>query len=111
MTFPPFCPVKLAARYKKCFPSGKNTGQRRPLCPRVLSMTLIWVGVPPEASTRDRPEVTSGAKTITPSLFQVPPRPEGASQIVCTGPPDTSSFFNCASAKNARDRPSADQKG
>src|SRR5579863_7437849 len=111
MALAAFCPVKLPDRYMKCFPSGRKTGQRRLPSPRLVSKLLIFVEVPPDADTRNRPAVVSGAKTITPSLFQVPPRPWGASQIVCTGPPATSSFFNCASAKKAMDRPSADQKG
>src|SRR5262249_50061240 len=88
-------------------------GQRLLSSPRPLSGALISVGTPPDAETRYKPfpRAASGVKTITPCLFHVPPRPEGASQIVCTGPPDTSTFFSFPSAKNARDLPSADQNG
>ena len=48
---------------------------------------------------------------MTPSWFQVPPRPKGASQTVCTWPPDNSNFFTFPSAKNPRYRPSGDQNG
>src|SRR6516225_1062677 len=113
--FTPFCPVKFAARYKKCLPSGRNTGQRWLCSPRLVSGSLIRVVAPPDADTRYRPRpgpsVASGVKTITPSLFQVPPRPEGASQSVCTEPPATSSFFSFPSAKKARVLPSGDQNG
>ena len=58
-----------------------------------------------------------GAKTITPSLFHVPPETEaGTSQIVWGGPPEMSSFLSCPGAnapgvdENAMYRLSGDQK-
>ena len=48
---------------------------------------------------------------MTPSLFHVPPRPDGASHSVCEGPPAASIFFSFPSAKKARNFPSADQNG
>ena len=57
--------------------------------------------VPPAASTRARPDVVSGAKTIVPVLPQVPPRPAGASQRACGGPPLASNLFSLPAAKNA----------
>src|SRR5690348_10549896 len=47
---------------------------------------------------------------ITP-FFQLPPRPNGASQIVIGAPPARRVFFNFPSAKKAIHCPSADQKG
>src|SRR6202162_423222 len=99
--------------YKKCFPSGKNIGQRWLLSPRLASGELTGVGVPPEAEIRysPAPNWPLGVKRITPSRFHVPPRPDGASDSACTGPPSRSSFFSFPSAKNPRDFPSADQNG
>src|ERR1022692_823262 len=48
---------------------------------------------------------------MTPSLFHVPPRPLGASQITCIDLPPMSVRFNFPWAKNAIDCPSGDQKG
>ena len=47
---------------------------------------------------------------ITP-FFQLPPRPNGASQIVIGPPPARRTFFNFPSAKKAIQCPSGDQKG
>src|ERR1700751_3890144 len=55
--------------------------------------------------------MNSGTKIILPSLLQLPPPAEGASQIVCTGPPVTWTIFNLPSAKKPMDLPSGDQKG
>src|ERR1700728_842226 len=106
-------PATSPPKYKKCFPSGRNSGQRFVFSPRLGSGVEICLGVPPVAGTRYRPSSRppSGVNTITPSLFHVPPRPEAASQMVWTGPPAMSSFFSFPSAKNARDLPSGDQKG
>src|SRR5271155_622897 len=48
---------------------------------------------------------------MTPSAFQVPPRPLGTSAMTCTGPPATSARFSFPLAKNPMDRFSADQNG
>src|ERR1700722_12406439 len=106
-------PATSPPKYRKCLPSGKNVGQRFVVSPREVSGVDMRVGVPPVADTRYNPSSNPplGVKTITPSLFHVPPRPEAASQIVCTGPPATLSFFNFPSAKNAMDFPSGDQNG
>src|SRR5436309_3793437 len=53
----------------------------------------------------------SGAKTITPSRFHVPPRPFGALQSVCGGPPAASIFLSLPFAKNPMKPLSGDQKG
>src|SRR5262252_8543285 len=55
--------------------------------------------------------MTTGAKRITPSRFQVPPRFAGASQIVWGGPPEASIFLSFPSAKKPMKRLSGDQNG
>src|SRR5579863_2710202 len=67
--------------------------------------------MPPDADTFWSAEVLVGAKTITPSRFQVPPRLSGASHNVIGGPPDRSIFLSFPAAKNPRERLSGDQKG
>jgi len=52
----------------------------------------------------------SRREQITPSRFQVPPRPLGASHSTWTCPPDTSTFLSLPSAKNPMDLLSGDQK-
>lgn len=52
-----------------------------------------------------------GVKMITPLLLQLPPRPSGASQIVCTGPPAAEIVLSFPLAKKAILRLSGDQKG
>src|SRR5258707_15284966 len=88
-------------------------GQRWLVSLRVVSSTVIGCGVAPDAETRctTSPIFPLGVKRMTPSLFQLPPRPDGASHRVCIGPPAISSLFSFPSAKNARDRPSGDQNG
>src|SRR5438045_6783515 len=56
------------------------------------------------------PPGESGAKMITP-FSQLPPRPNGASQIVIGPPPARRTFFNFPSAKKAIQSPSGDQNG
>src|SRR5439155_21526097 len=51
------------------------------------------------------------AKTITPTLIQVPPRLSGSSHRVCVGPTETSIFLSFPPEKKARKRLSGDQKG
>src|SRR3981081_623268 len=57
------------------------------------------------------PRNTSGVNRITPFLFQVPPRPLGASQMVCTDFPARSTFFNFPWVKKAIHFASGDQNG
>src|SRR5215216_3905335 len=52
-----------------------------------------------------------GAKMITPSRFQSPPRGYPALAIVCGGPPAASTVLSLPSAEYAMKRPSGDQKG
>src|SRR5262249_36100198 len=68
-------------------------------------------GVPPAADTFERDPLKVGEKTIVSSRFQLPPRPSGASQITCDGPPAASIFLSLPSAKNPMKRLLADQKG
>ena len=48
---------------------------------------------------------------MSPSRFQVPPRPSEASQSVNGGPPEMSIFLSLAPAKKPTNRLSGDQKG
>src|ERR1700732_1848599 len=75
------------------------------------STFVIAVGVPPESEILWMPVCESGAKMITPSRFQLPPRPNGASQSVLAVPPSRLIFFSFPSAKKPSERPSGDQKG
>src|SRR5450755_1285232 len=88
-------------------------GQRWLASPCPGNTPPIGVGVPPDAETRCSPlvKLPLGVKRITPSLFHVPPRPEGASHSVCTGPPAMSSLFSFPPAKKPKDFPSGDQNG
>src|SRR5580700_3977945 len=52
-----------------------------------------------------------GVKMITPRGLHDAPRPSGASQRICTGPPASATFFNFPAEKNPRYLPSGDQKG
>src|ERR1700722_19319948 len=52
-----------------------------------------------------------GGKIITPRWLHDAPRPSGASQSICTGPPASATFFNFPAEKKPRDLPSGDQKG
>jgi hypothetical protein len=63
------------------------------------------------AGIRDSSRPGCAEKTITPSRFQAPPRPEKASHKASAGPPDASILFSLPSAKKPRARLSADQKG
>src|SRR6266849_10004505 len=95
----------------KCFPSGRNTGQRWPASERDVSSFVNSAGVPPEDETRDNAPKASRANMIVPSGFHAPPRPLGASHSTWTCPPDTSTFLSLPSAKNPIDLPSGDQNG
>ncbi len=53
----------------------------------------------------------AGAKTITPSGLQVPPRPWDASASAVAGPPDTLNRFSLPAAKKPIDSLSGDQNG
>ena len=61
-------------------------------------------------SGRDVP-IPDGEKTMTLSRLQLPPRPDGASQSACAGPPAIGTRFSLPSAKNAMCRLSGDQNG
>src|SRR5580658_2224269 len=52
-----------------------------------------------------------GVKMITPRAFHDAPRPSGASQRTCTGPPASAAFFNFPAEKKPMYLLSGDQKG
>src|SRR5713101_6162057 len=96
----------------KCLPSGRKTGHL------LLFVVASVCSNPGTSSARPPPETTllmapplSGANTINPFWFQLAPRPVGASQITCTGPPLTPILFSLPSAKKPIDVPSGDQNG
>src|SRR5712691_13454804 len=98
-------------RNRKCRPSGRKSGHRCEVSLSDAESFVTAVGWPPEEETRARAPVASGANTITPSRFHVPPSPAGASQSVCDGPPDTSILLSLPCAKKAMDLLSGDQNG
>src|SRR5258708_39206423 len=116
------CPAKLAARYRKCRPSGRKTGQRWLDSKRAGSGLVISTGVPPADEVRNIPAKKFGTNRMVPSRFQVPPRPCGASHNTCADPPgvappeadpveERSIFLSFPCAKNAMAWPSGDQNG
>src|SRR5580698_2581653 len=52
-----------------------------------------------------------GVKIITPFGLQDPPRPSGASQSTCTGPPASATFFSLPAEKQPMSLQSGDQNG
>src|SRR5205814_831446 len=60
---------------------------------------------------RNSGPVVVGANRMTPSAFQVPPRPPLAAVKVCGAPPPTSRRFSAPAAKKPMDLLSGDQKG
>src|SRR5713101_399353 len=82
------CPEKLAAKYRKCRPAGRKRGQRWLDSKRAASVLVTSTGVPPAEETRDSPVKKSGENKMTPSRFQAPPRPWGASHNTCAVPPE-----------------------
>src|ERR1700731_2833358 len=71
----------------------------------------MGTGAPPFALTRMRGAVGDGEKRITAPGPQAPPRPSGASQIICVPSDSLSTVLSLPSAKNPRERLSGDQKG
>src|SRR4051812_32692799 len=93
----------------KCSPSGRKNGQR---CASSLGASRVSCrGVPPLASTRNSGASYSLQKMITPSRFHDAPQADGASQMICGGPPATAIRFSFPSAKKPTDLPSGDQNG
>src|SRR4030095_12493241 len=96
-------------------PSARNCGQAWYVSPSANCVTEIEV--PPVALTRISATprfqllLLDGAKRITPSLFQAPPRPFNASARTCGALPSRSIRFNFAFAKKATARLSGDQNG
>src|SRR5580692_12765649 len=52
-----------------------------------------------------------GVNTITPAWLHAPPRPAGASQIICTGPPEAATVRSLPLEKKPMVLLSGDQKG
>src|SRR5439155_18318342 len=72
---------------------------------------VTGVGLPPVADTFDSGPRMFAANTITPLSPQLAPRPSGASQSVCTEPPDAGIRLSFPLEKKAIDWPSGDQNG
>src|SRR6476661_1417606 len=99
-------------KYRKCFPSGTKTGVECPVSWRDTLIVVSGEAAPPAADTRHVPPPKL-PKMMTPSRFHEPPvmKPLLISQIVCGGPPDTSTFISLFSASppgNATNRLSGD---
>ena len=101
--------VWLPEKNRRRLPSGRNQGSRS-VAPG-LSWRVDTVGLPPDAETFERPPKGAGAKTMTSLTLQLAPRPSGASQIVCTVPPEAGTFLSFWSAKKPMNLLSGDQKG
>src|SRR5579871_6544168 len=106
-----WAPPELRAQYKKCFPSGRNWGQRSLFSARDGSNFVAACGFPPPAETRNRASFVLGVKRMVPSLLQAPPRALTASQSGCGGPPSELIFLSLPAAKKPICRLSGDQKG
>src|ERR1700694_2296781 len=101
--------LPLLDKYRKCLSSGRNSGKR--WISSGVANFVTAVGTPPAAETRSMAVPGPGEKTITPSLFHDPPRPLGASQMVCGGPPASATFFNFPGTKYPMKALSGDQNG
>ena len=108
---PPLAP----APNRKWRPSGKNQGYRWVF--RLPSSSFVaGVGAPPEAVTRMRAPVDSGANTMTPPAPQEPPRNPGASasvygvpparSILCSSPPSVKPMLRLSGDQNSGVPPS-----
>src|SRR5438874_2499402 len=93
----------------KCFPSGRNRGNRWLLSP--FSNRDTATGSPPEADTLKIGDAPVGVNKMMPSAFHDPPRPPAAFANVCGAPPAISARFSFESAKNPTDVLSGDQNG
>src|SRR5262245_61029124 len=95
----------------KCLESGRTCGNGwlRSACDFANAVT--GTGVPPTAGTRYRTFSAAGAKTMTPSRRQAPPRPEGASQTTRLVPPSAAILCRRPALKKAIHCPSGDQNG
>src|SRR5580700_4964913 len=104
--------VKVSIVNKKCSPSGKKTGQR---CETFLegsnAFSVTGARLLPSAFIFHIHPAAWGEKTITPLGLQLPPRPLVAVASVCGAPPESATFFNLPSAKNATKASSGDQNG
>src|SRR3990172_5261728 len=72
---------------------------------------VTGTGFPPVGDTRKMPDRKAGENRMTPSRFQVPPRPPLASQTEIGGPPAAFTVYNFSLAKYPSEQLSADQNG
>src|ERR1700757_5240429 len=103
---------KVSIVNRKFSPFGRKTGQRCETF-REASNDLLVTGarpLPSEFIFHNQPAAW-GAKTITPVRLQLPPRPLVAVASGWGAPPESATFFNLPSAKNATNASSGDQKG
>src|ERR1044071_10199761 len=94
----------------KCFPSGRNHGQRWVVC-LVWSITVAGEVLPSCTFTFSRKLRKSGENTIVLSAPQLPPRELIASATTVICPPVAEMVLSFLLAKNPMLRPSGDQKG
>src|SRR5437879_1872939 len=94
-----------------CRPSGKRKGQRWLDSCRDASRLVRALASPPAAATMDSGANGAGQKKITSWRLHAPPRPLGAEQSVCAGPPEASILLRLPAAKNPTKRLSGDQNG
>ena len=92
-------------------PPGSHCGQRWELSPAAKSSVVSARGVPPWSDTRKMPDVSFGAKAISPDGFQLAPHPLGASASVVGVPPAIGAFLSFPPAKNPTHRPSGEKNG
>src|SRR5262249_32355488 len=94
--------VPAPAQKRMCRPSGRKCGQRCDVS-RGVSTTVIGAGEPPAAATLRNGSLIPDANTITPSRFQVAPRPAGASQTTTGASPVILIFLSLPAAKKPID--------
>ena len=92
-------------------PPGSHCGHRCELSPAAKSSVVRARGVPPPSDTRKTPDVSLGAKAISPDGLQLAPQPVGASARMAGVPPAIGAFFSFPSAKNPTHFPSGEKNG
>src|SRR5262249_25015822 len=95
--------------YRKCRPSGRNTGHPLAVMPLAASLGTLTFVRPPAAGTSQIGSLPRPSKRMTPSELHEPSDPVAVSQIVCGGPPVMSTFFNFPPPVNATILLSGDQ--
>src|SRR5713226_8332869 len=89
----------------------ENQGQQQRCDISSAPNFVTALGMPPAEETIVSAEYGVGAKRMSPFPFHVAPRPAGASQMACTGPPSAATFFSLPSAKKPINLPFGDQNG